>query len=127
MRAYQPYAPAHGHAHPAGAVRARQPPRGPSAPCGSAAPPALSPPPGAALSAAWAAALPGLFRATQPGTIGFLTYSEGCNDDVNKAVWSALGWDPEADVLETLRDYSRYFIGDGYADATFLWPALCLQ
>ena len=28
-------------------------------------------------------------------TIGFITYSEGCNDDVNKFVWSALGWDPE--------------------------------
>ncbi len=36
----------------------------------------------------------------QPYTIGFLTYSEGCNDDVNKIVWSALGWDPEADVVE---------------------------
>jgi hypothetical protein len=30
---------------------------------------------------------------------------------VNKAVWSALGWNPEADVTEVLRDYGRYFIG----------------
>ena len=30
-------------------------------------------------------------------TIGFITYSEGCNDDVNKFVWSALGWDPDGD------------------------------
>ena len=37
-----------------------------------------------------------IFRKTQPYTIGFLTYSEGCNDDVNKVVWSGLGWDPEA-------------------------------
>jgi hypothetical protein len=57
-----------------------------------------------------------IFRATQPGTIGFLTYSEGCNDDVNKAVWSALGWDPAANVTNILREYSRYFIGDRYAD-----------
>jgi hypothetical protein len=28
--------------------------------------------------------------------VGFSTYSEGCNDDVNKAVWSAVGWDGEA-------------------------------
>ena len=35
------------------------------------------------------------FRGLQPfADAGFLTYSEGCNDDVNKAVWSALGWDP---------------------------------
>ncbi|MBI2300699.1 MAG: hypothetical protein HYU66_17460 [Armatimonadetes bacterium] len=57
-----------------------------------------------------------IHRLLQPHTIGFITYSEGCNDDVNKAVWSALGWDPEADVTEILRDYSRYFIGDRYAD-----------
>ena len=48
---------------------------------------------------------------------GFLTYSEGCNDDVNKAVWSALGWDPDADVTDVLRDYARYFIGPDMADA----------
>src|SRR5438093_1241202 len=57
-----------------------------------------------------------IFRLTQPGTIGFLTYSEGCNDDVNKTVWSALGWDQSADVSDVLREYSRYFIGDRYAE-----------
>ncbi len=57
-----------------------------------------------------------IFRLLQPYTIGFITYSEGCNDDVNKAVWSALGWNPEADVTDILRQYSRYFIGDRYAD-----------
>ncbi|HEY6229476.1 MAG TPA: glycoside hydrolase family 20 zincin-like fold domain-containing protein, partial [Verrucomicrobiae bacterium] len=29
-----------------------------------------------------------IFKLLQPYTIGFLTYSEGCNDDVNKAIWS---------------------------------------
>ena len=38
-----------------------------------------------------------IFRACRDHTIGFITYSEGCNDDVNKIVWSGLGWDPEAD------------------------------
>lgn len=57
-----------------------------------------------------------IFRLTHPYTFGFITYSEGCNDDVNKAIWSALGWDPEADVVEILREYSRYFIGEEYAD-----------
>ena len=35
-----------------------------------------------------------IFHAFADRTIGFITYSEGCNDDVNKVVWSALGWDP---------------------------------
>lgn len=46
----------------------------------------------------------------------FLTYSEGCNDDVNKIVWSALGWNPRVDVHETLRQYARYFVGPAYAE-----------
>ena len=58
-----------------------------------------------------------LYRALDGHAIGFIAYSEGCNDDVNKIVWSALGWDRDADPAETLRQYSRYFIGDGYADS----------
>ncbi len=57
-----------------------------------------------------------IFRELQPQTIGFLTYSEGCNDDVNKTVWSALGWDPKAPVIDALRDYAGYFIGELYRD-----------
>jgi hypothetical protein len=41
---------------------------------------------------------------------GFISYSEGCNDDVNKAVWSALSWGPETDVKDILRDYGRYYL-----------------
>lgn len=58
-----------------------------------------------------------IFRATQKHTNGFITYSEGCNDDVNKAVWSALGWSPDTAVTDILRDYSRYFISVKYADS----------
>ncbi len=58
-----------------------------------------------------------IFRAYQDHAIGFLTYSEGCNDDVNKIVWSGLGWDPDADVVEILRQYSRYFLGERYTDS----------
>lgn len=47
---------------------------------------------------------------------GFITYSEGVNDDVNKIVWSGLGWNPEANLMEILQDYSRYFIGPDYTD-----------
>ena len=35
---------------------------------------------------------------------------------MNKFVWSGLGWDPEADVVELLRQYSRAFVGEEIAD-----------
>ncbi|HEX3725333.1 MAG TPA: hypothetical protein VHV08_03790, partial [Pirellulales bacterium] len=57
-----------------------------------------------------------IFRVLQPYTIGFITYSEGCNDDVNKAVWSGLGWDPQTPEVDILRDFGRYYIGDRFAD-----------
>jgi hypothetical protein len=64
-----------------------------------------------------------MFRYGRADTIGFITYSEGCHDDVNKAVWSALGWDDRADVKDVLRQYGRYFIGpalgDRFADGLF--------
>ena len=55
-----------------------------------------------------------IFRATAPFTNGFITYSEGCNDDVNKMIWSALGWNPDADVHDILREYGQYFIGSRF-------------
>lgn len=58
-----------------------------------------------------------IFRAAQPYAGDFITYSEGCNDDVNKVVWSALGWDPKSDVRQILREYSRYFLGPAYTDS----------
>jgi len=58
-----------------------------------------------------------IFHKYEHAAIGFLTYSEGINDDVNKIVWSSLGWDPEVEPYDTLRRFSRYFIGPGYADS----------
>jgi hypothetical protein len=56
-----------------------------------------------------------IFRLLQEHAIGFITYSEGANDDVNKIIWSRLGWDPDASVEEILRDYGRYFLGERHA------------
>ena len=42
-----------------------------------------------------------------PFTIGFITYSDGINDDVNKTVWSRRGWDPGCDVRAILVEYAR--------------------
>jgi hypothetical protein len=57
-----------------------------------------------------------IMRRMSPYTIGFLTYSEGCNDDVNKFVWSSLGWNPEMPVIEALRNFGHYFLGSTYAE-----------
>jgi hypothetical protein len=57
-----------------------------------------------------------IFRLCRPHTAGFITYSEGCHDDVNKCVWSALGWDERAEVRDILREYGRYFIGPAFAE-----------
>lgn len=57
-----------------------------------------------------------IFRRQQPHTIGFITYSEGCHDDVNKIIWSGLGWDSHQEVIDILRQYSRYFLGDKFED-----------
>jgi hypothetical protein len=57
-----------------------------------------------------------IYRDLQPYTIGFITYSEGCNDDVNKVLWSCLGWDPEMKVEEILREYARYFISPRFEE-----------
>ncbi len=57
-----------------------------------------------------------ILRRFSPYTIGFLTYSEGCNDDVNKFLWSSLGWDPEMRVSDALRNFGHYFFGPQYAE-----------
>ena len=51
-----------------------------------------------------------LHRIFAPYTIGGVSYSEGVHDDINKAVWSALDWNPEADLKEILLDYARLFM-----------------
>ena len=42
---------------------------------------------------------------------GFVTYSDGIGDDLNKFVWNALGWDPDQDLNDITLDYARFFYG----------------
>ena len=49
-------------------------------------------------------------------TDGFITYSDGVSDDVNKVIWTYLGWDPEMTVRNILVEYCRYFFGDDFAE-----------
>lgn len=42
--------------------------------------------------------------------VGFVTYSDGINDDVNKFVWNVMGWDRGADVRDALAEYGRVYV-----------------
>ncbi len=42
---------------------------------------------------------------------GFYTYSEGVNDDINKIVFTELGWSASTPVDRILTEYARYFLG----------------
>lgn len=50
-----------------------------------------------------------IHRLTKQYVCGSVSYSEGVNDDVNKFVFGALDFDPDADLREILRDYARAF------------------
>ena len=47
---------------------------------------------------------------------GFVTYSDGIGDDLNKFVWTALGWDPDRPLEDIVLDYSRFFFGPDIAE-----------
>lgn len=69
-----------------------------------------------------------IFRHYAPYMNGFVTYSEGVNDDVNKFVWSALGWSTQADPMATVREYARYFAGsDGFHSDDFARGIVSLE
>ena len=51
-----------------------------------------------------------------PFTDGFISYSDGMHDDVNKIIWSAKGWDPDVDIREILMDYTRFFFRPDLAE-----------
>ena len=57
-----------------------------------------------------------LIRYLIPFTDGFISYSDGVHDDVNKAVWSQLTWDPSKPVRDVLVEYSRFFFGPRIAE-----------
>ncbi|MCB0751266.1 MAG: hypothetical protein KDC52_07320, partial [Ignavibacteriae bacterium] len=48
-------------------------------------------------------------------TDGFVAYSDGCHDDVNKVIWSQRGWDTQKNVRDILIEYSQFFFGKNIA------------
>ncbi len=59
-----------------------------------------------------------IFRKFGHLTDGFITYSDGMHDDVNKHVWSALGWDPNIDTRDAMIEYARFYFGPDIAEQT---------
>ncbi|MBN8826630.1 MULTISPECIES: hypothetical protein [unclassified Spirosoma] len=67
--------------------------------------------------------------AMAPFTNGFVSYSDGCHDDVNKVIWSMRGWQPDRSVYEILEEYGRFFfkpelaapVADGIAALEHNW------
>lgn len=51
-----------------------------------------------------------IHNATCRGTVGALAYNHtGCYNDLNKFIWSSMGWNPDGDPEDVLYDYGRVF------------------
>lgn len=64
---------------------------------------------------------PAFFKLIQnqlgPYTSGFISYSDGVHDDVNKTIWSRLSWQPDLGGREILLEYARFFFGPAVAES----------
>ncbi len=56
-----------------------------------------------------------IFHQDMPHTDGFISYSDGAHDDVNKIVWNQLGWDPDRKPRDIILDYCHLFFGSEVA------------
>ncbi len=57
-----------------------------------------------------------IFQKDSPFTDGFISYSDGVHDDVNKVLWSQLGWNSNADNHQIITEYCRFFFGPDVAE-----------
>jgi hypothetical protein len=56
-----------------------------------------------------------IYTATRENTVGALPYNHtGSYNDLNKFVWTCLGWNPEASVDEILRTYAKLFFAHDF-------------
>lgn len=55
------------------------------------------------------------FRHTAPQNDGFISYSDGAHDDVNKMIWSMLGWNAKQDTRNMLLEYANFFFSSDVA------------
>lgn len=52
-----------------------------------------------------------IYRSFAPYTSGFMLYSEGVNDDVNKFLWARMGWNSKESSRTSLQEYARFLLG----------------
>src|SRR3984957_3403898 len=52
-----------------------------------------------------------LYHFLEPYMDGFISYSDGVHDDVNKIIWTRLAWDPTITERNALIDYANFFFG----------------
>lgn len=57
-----------------------------------------------------------VYHALAQYTDGFISYSDGIHDDVNKIVWTALAWNPQANERDIVKEYSNFFFGSAAAE-----------
>lgn len=57
----------------------------------------------------------GIHNHDAPFTDGFISYSDGVHDDVNKIVWSQMAWNTKNDVRNVVVEYCSFFFGSGIA------------
>lgn len=57
------------------------------------------------------------FRHTAPHNDGFISYSDGAHDDVNKMIWSMLGWNAQQSSRAMLMEYANFFFDSETAGA----------
>ncbi len=58
----------------------------------------------------------GIHNHDAPFTDGFISYSDGVHDDVNKIVWTQMAWNTKNDVRNVVVEYCSFFFGSGIAN-----------
>jgi hypothetical protein len=50
-----------------------------------------------------------IYHFLEPYIDGFISYSDGAHDDINKIMWTRLAWDPSVTEREALIEYANFF------------------
>jgi hypothetical protein len=57
-----------------------------------------------------------IYHQIEPYIDGFISYSDGIHDDVNKILWTSLAWNGKANERDILKEYANYFFGSSVAE-----------
>lgn len=52
-----------------------------------------------------------IYHALDPLIDGFISYSDGIHDDVNKITWTELSWSRNENIRDVLKEYANFFFG----------------